>query len=84
MLLTFSLFERKSYKKKQTTLQVDRLYRFFAFSGDELVKIETQVCTLWRKRQNVKIIPAIFTNSFWKFCTILLDVPISFITSLTK
>jgi len=50
MLFTFSLFERKSYKKKQTTLQVDRSFRFCAFCGDEFVKIEPRVRLIYRLR----------------------------------
>ena len=39
--------KEKSYKKEANNLrQVDRLCRFFAFSRDELVKIETQVCLI--------------------------------------
>jgi len=30
-LSTFSLFERKSYKKKQTNVPLDRLFKFWSF-----------------------------------------------------
>ena len=48
-------------KKEANNLrQVDRLCRFFAFSEDELVKIETQVCLILTQTLELSKIPCYF------------------------
>ena len=61
MLLTFSLFERKSYKKKQTTLgRLNACANLQLCAYDELIKIETQVCLILPKTVELSKISCYF------------------------
>jgi len=52
--------KKKNEKEVGNLRQVDRPCGFFAFSGDELVKIKTQVCLILTKTLELSKIPCYF------------------------